>query len=126
MKVNFQTKGIIITSKQKSIIERKISRIKKYLNGSEPSVVDVILIDQSGTEKGGVDQCVHLSVIIGKEKVFVEEVDNRIMRAFAYALERLERSLRRRHEKIVEKGQETGGGRLEKVFGILKRRKNKK
>jgi len=56
----------------------------------------------------------------------VEEVDNRIMRAFAYALERLERSLRRRHEKIVEKGQETGGGRLEKVFGILKRRKNKK
>lgn len=126
MKINFQTKGVIITSKQKSIIEKKISKVKRYLNNVDPVIIDVLITDESGPEKGGVDQKVHINVIMGKDNIFIEEVDDRIMRAFAFAFLRLERNLRRRHQKIVETDQQIDSGRLEKVFGMLKRKRRVK
>jgi ribosomal subunit interface protein len=120
-KINLQTKGVIITAKQKSQMERKISKLKKYLNG-EPVTIDAILTDETSPEKGGVDQSVRLNVTFGKEKIFIEEVDERLMRAFAYAYNRLERNLRRYHQRKTERNKETGGLRLEKVWGIIKRK----
>ena len=72
------------------------------------------------------DQKVQLNVTFGKEKVFVEESDNRLMRAFAYAAKRLEKNLRSWHKKQIEGDQAIGGGRFEKVFGIILRRGKKK
>lgn len=126
MKINFQTKGVIVTAKQKRMIEKKLMRMKKYINHSEPAIIDITLGDETGAEKGGIDQSIKINVTFGKEQIFIEEIDNRIMRAFAYALDRLERNLKRWHEKQVENRENVGVGRWEKVFGILKRRKNKK
>ena len=53
MKVNIKTKDVIITAKQKSMIEKKLMKMKKYLTQFEPVNIDVILLDQTGTEKGG-------------------------------------------------------------------------
>ncbi len=122
-RINLQTKGVIITAKQKSQIERKISKLKKYFNNNEPVTVDVILSDETSPEKGGVDQQVHLVLVFGKEKIFIEEVDNRMMRAFAYAFDRLERNVLRYHQRKVDDKKKPGGLRLEKVLGIIKRKK---
>jgi len=122
IKVNFQAKEVILSAKQKSQMEKKLYRLKKYFN-NETVTIDVLLKDETGVEKGGVDQVVHLNVNFGKEKIFIEEKDDRIARAFAYARERLERTLKRSHQKKIESEQKPGGLRLEKVWGIIKRKK---
>lgn len=126
MKVNFQMKGIIITARQKSIMEKKLSKMKRYLIHDEPAIINITLVDDTGSEKGGTDQKIQINVTFGKEKIFIEESDNRLMRAFAYAIDRLDRNLRGWHKKQIEKDQAIGGGRFEKVFGIILRRKKKK
>ena len=126
MKINVQTKGVIITSRQKSTIEKKIAKMKRYFIHDEPAIVDVVLIDETGPEKGGEDQTVQISATFGKEKIFIEETDNRIMRAFAFSLDRLNRNLRRFHERRIDGHQEVGEARFEKVFGFLRRGKKKR
>lgn len=121
MKVNFQTKGVILTAKQKSLIEKKINKLKKYFNNDAVDI-DILLTDESSPEKGGFDQVVHLNVVMSKEKIFIEEKDDRLMRAFTFAYARLERNLRRSHQKRVERGKKVGGLRFEKVLGIIRRK----
>lgn len=121
LKMNFQTKGVILTAKQKSQIEKKLSKLKKYFN-NDPVVLDIFLSDDTSPEKGGVDQVVHLSVNFSKEKIFIEEKDERLIRAFMIAYQRLEKSLRQYHQRKVEQGKKPGGLRLEKVWGIIRRK----
>ena len=121
MKIEFHIKEIVITSRQKAVIEKKLAKLKRYFK-DEPSTIDVHLIDQTGGEKGGVDQTVHLNVVFGKEQIFIEESDDRLMRAFAYAYKKLERQLQEYHRAEVDK-REGKAGPLKKVFGIFRRRK---
>jgi len=128
MKVNIHVDGVIITSKQKTLMEKKLLKMKRYV-ADQPLVVDLLLKDESSAEKGGIDQKVDISATFGKEKVFVTETDDRMMRAFAFAIKRFERQLSRFHEKKVSMTQGGGGGRFEKLWGIIKKpklRKNKK
>ena len=123
MKIEFHTKGVILTSKQKSGMQKKLLKTKKFIP-DEPITVDVILQDESSPEKGGIDQAVQISATFGKEKIFIEETDDRLMRAFAFALKRFERKLQHFHKKRIDENKKPGGLRFEKVLGIIKR-KNK-
>lgn len=122
MKITVQTKGVIITAKQKSLIEKKIGKLKKYIP-DETAKVEVVLSDETGSEKGGVDQNVSIFASFGKEKIIIQEVDDRLMRGFAFALKRFERQLSRYHHRGVVVKRQTGGGRLEKVWKIVRRKK---
>jgi ribosomal subunit interface protein len=125
MKIEFHTNNVILTSKQKAEMEKKLFRTKKYIP-DEPVMIDVILQDESSSEKGGIDQMVKLSATFGKERIYIEEVDERLMRAFAIALQRFERDLERFHEKRTDKNKKPGGLRWEKVLGIIRLKRNKK
>jgi ribosomal subunit interface protein len=103
VKINFHAKGVIVTAKQKALMEKKIANLRKYLKDINPVTVDLSLIDESSPERGGIDQAVHITVILPEEKIFIEEVDDRIMRAFGFALKTLERRLSRRHKKNIDK-----------------------
>lgn len=121
MRTNVQTDGVIITAKQKAVIEKKISKLKKYLP-QEPVLVEVTLSDETGPEKGGIDQTVRINTTIDKEKIIIEESDDRLMRAFAYALGRFERQLSRHHKRQVEASQGNGENRVDKLWRIIKRK----
>lgn len=99
MKVNIQTRGVVITAKQKSVIEKKLLRLKRYVKEWSPVVCDVKLFDQTGENKGGVDQAIHINMSLPHEQIFIEEVDDRMMRAFGFAYKILERRLRRYNQK---------------------------
>ena len=117
MKVNIQTKGIIITAKQKAQMEKQLLRLKKYIRDIEPVVVDVKLLDETGPEKGGVDQAVHINAILPKERIFIEEVDDRIMRAFQFAYKILERRLRRYSDKMIG-NRRREGSRFKSIMNV--------
>lgn len=101
MKVNIQTKGIIITAKQKSVMDRKLLRLKRYVKEWSPINCDVKLIDETGENKGGVDQSVHINISLPRETIFIKETDDRIMRAFQFAYKILERKLRRYNQRYT-------------------------
>jgi ribosomal subunit interface protein len=122
MKIEFHIKDIVITAKQKSIIEKKMQKLKRYLK-SEPLIIDVYLRDETSPEKGGADQSVELSAVFNHEKIFIREVDDRLMRAFAFAYKAFERQMERTHRKLVEKNQEIGENRVDKVLRALKIKK---
>lgn len=63
-------------------------------------MVEVRFIDQSGPNRGGIDQAVHLQLTLPKETIYIEEVDDRALRAFQYAYKTLERRLRRYADKF--------------------------
>lgn len=119
MKIEFHTKDVILTSKQKKLMEKKLLKTKKYIP-DEPMMVDVILRDESSPEKGGFDQKIEINATFGKEKLFIEETDERLMRAFAFALQRFERKLQHFHKKRIDAHRKPGGLRFEKVLGALK------
>lgn len=122
MKVEFHIKDIVITSKQKSIIEKKLFKLKRYLK-DEPLVIDVYLRDETSAEKGGVDQAVELSAVFNHEKIFIREVDDRLMRAFAFAYKAFERQMERFNKKRIEKSHKVDENRVEKVLRVLKIKK---
>ena len=99
MKVNIQTKGVVITAKQKSVIEKKLLRLKRYVKEWSPVVCDVKLMDQTGENRGGIDQAIHIKILLPRETIFIEEVDDRMMRAFGFAYQTLERKLKRYKQK---------------------------
>ena len=99
MRVNIQTRGVIITAKQKSVIEKKLLRLKRYTKEWGLISCDIKLIDETGPEKGGINQTVQINVVLPKETIFIKETDDRIMRAFGFAQQILERKLRRYNQK---------------------------
>jgi ribosomal subunit interface protein len=105
MKIEFHIKNIVISAKQKSFFEKKLMKLKRYLK-DEPMIIDVYFKDETSPEKGGMDQAVELATTFGKEKIFVREVDDRLMRAFAIAYKSLERNLSRFHKKRIDKSHE--------------------
>lgn len=114
MKIEFHIKDIVITANQKSLIEKRLAKLKRYVK-DEPMIIDVYLTDESSAEKGGIDQSVELSGIFSGEKIFVKEIDDRLMRAFAFAYSSFERQLERFHRKRIDKmgkGSATAVGRL--------------
>jgi ribosomal subunit interface protein len=125
MKIEFHTNNVALTSGQREEMEKKLLKTKKFIP-DEPVMIDVILQDETSSKKGGVDQMVKLIATFGKEKIYIEEVDERLMKAFGVALERFERDVKRYHEKRTYNNRKTGGLRWEKVLGAFKIRKNKK
>lgn len=111
-------KGVIVTSKQKSLIERKILQLRKYVRDFSPVDVTVSLIDESGPEKGGIDQAVHIRVVLPKEEIFIKEVDDRLMRAFGYAFKSLERRLRR-YGNIRRDKENREGSRIKGIINAV-------
>lgn len=103
MKIQIKTQGVILTSKQKSQIEKQLGKLKKYFSHikTDPVMIEVRFIDESGPNKGGVDQAVHLQVTLPKDSIYIEETDDRALRAFQYAYKTLERRLRRYSDKMV-------------------------
>jgi ribosomal subunit interface protein len=119
MKIEIHTDGVILTAKQKAGMEKKLSRMKKFIP-DEPLTIDLILKDETSAEKGGIDQKVEINATFGKEKIFVSEVDDRLMRAFVLALKRFERQITRYHRKRIDQIQKTG--RLDKIWKIVRRK----
>lgn len=122
MKIEFHMKDIVITSKQKSLIEKKLLKLKKY-DKNNPMIVDVYLRDETGLNKNSVDQAVELSTMYNNEKVFIREVDDSLMRAFAFALKSFERNLRRYHKKAIDRSHEGSESYLRKALKTLKIKK---
>ena len=125
MQINVVTKDVIITARQKSDIEKKIGRLKKYLKHESPVAVEVHLIDDSGPNKNGVTQSVKIDVTSEHYNIHVEEKRNNIMKAFANALRSVDRQVRDQHKKEIESTR-TGTNRLEKVYGFLGKFRRKK
>ncbi len=133
MKVSIKTKGVVLTSKQKSQIEKKVMRLKRFVSQVEPVTVEISFLDENGITKGGKDQKVSINAILPKDKIFIEEVDDRALRAFQYAYKNLERRLRRYSEKrldIKRRGKDSLKNMASVVGGavgkIVPRGKNKK
>jgi len=122
MKVEFHIKDIIITASQKSLIEKKLMRLKRYLK-NEPMTVDIYLRDETSPEKGGVDQAVELSATFNREKLFVREVDDRLMRAFAFAYKSFERQMQRFHKKEIDKSHEGSEKAVSKILKAMRIKK---
>ena len=117
MQINVSTRDVIFTARQKSYIEKKVSRLNKYLKHENPVTVNVQLIDDSGPNKSGVTQTVKIDVTSPHYSLHVEEKKNNVMRAFARAMLSTERQVRDQHKQEIQKSRK--GGRLDKVFGIL-------
>jgi len=117
MQINVSTRDVIITARQKSYIEKKVSRLNKYLKHENPVTVNVQLIDDSGPNKSGVTQTVKIDVTSPNIALHVEEKKNNVMRAFARAMSSTERQVRDQHKQEIQKSRK--GGRFDKVFGIL-------
>lgn len=124
MQINVTTRDVIITARQKSEIEKRVSRLNKYLKNEDPAVVTVALIDDSGPNKTGVTQTVKIDLICPSISVHVEEKKNNLMKAFVRAFSSVDRQVRDHHKKTVQKTQR--GGRFDKVFGILGKFRRKK
>lgn len=122
MQVEFHIKEIVITSKQKSLIEKKLMKLKRY-SKDEPLKIDCYLRDETSSEKGGADQAVELATLVGKEKIFVREVDDRLMRAFAFAYRSIERQLERLHRKRIDRTHEGTEKYIDKALKALRLRK---
>lgn len=122
MKIEFHIKNIVISAKQKALMEKKLHRLKRYVK-DEPMTVDVYLKDETSPEKGGIDQAVEISATFAKEKFFVREVDDRMLRAFAIAHKSIERNLSRFHKKRIDESHKGTEGYVTKALRALKIRK---
>ncbi|MFA5158094.1 MAG: HPF/RaiA family ribosome-associated protein [Patescibacteria group bacterium] len=125
MQISVVAKDVIITARQKSDIEKKIGRLKKYLKHESPVNIEVHLIDDSGPNKDGVTGTVKIDVRSEHYNIHVEEKKNNIMKAFANALRSVDRQVRDQHKKEIE-ATRTGTNRFEKVYGFLDKFRRKK
>ncbi len=120
MKISIRTKGIDLSAKDRTQVEKRISRLKKYFD-DEAATVDVYFIQESG--EGGnkkADIGVHLNAVMGKEKFFIEEVDDQPMRAFAFAYHRFKRIIERYHRRKVDEATKPAG-KLDSLFRMVRR-----
>jgi ribosome-associated translation inhibitor RaiA len=122
MKIEFHIKDVVLTAKQKAIIEKKLLKLKRYTNGDE-SIIDIYLRDESSPEKGGIDQTIELSTIFLGDKIFIERKDDRLMRGFANAYKAFEDEIVKRHKKKIDQNREAGPDRFGKLLKALKIKK---
>ncbi|MFA7244019.1 MAG: HPF/RaiA family ribosome-associated protein [Patescibacteria group bacterium] len=118
MNVTVHTKGVIVTSKQKALIEKKVLQLKKYVKAFSPVDVIVTLTDESGPEKGGIDQSVSIKAALPKEEIFIKEIDDRLMRAFGFAFKSFERRLRR-YGRIRREKEDREGNRIKGIINAV-------
>ena len=119
MKIEFHIKGVIVTPYQKSVIEKKLMKLKRYLK-DEPMIIDVYLTDESSIEKGGVDQSVELSAVFDNEKIFTKEIDDQLMRAFAFAYRSFERNIQRFHRKRIDRTRKSSTTAIDRLLRRLR------
>ncbi len=122
MKVEFHIKDVIISAKQKALIEKKLYKLKRYIK-DEPLVIDCYFKDETSAEKGGVDQSVELSATFGSEKIFVKETNDRLMRSFAISLKAMERKLSEFHKKRIDKSHRPKVDQIDRVLRALRLRR---
>lgn len=125
MKVNLQVKkDILLTVKQQRYIEKRLAKLNRFIKDKTQAVfADIKLSDETGVAKGGVDKLVNITVQVPGEQapIHITEREDKIMRAFNLAVDKVERRMREEHRRLV--GQNRRGGRLDKIIGILRRRR---
>ena len=125
MKINLSAKkDIFLTSKQQKYIQQRISKLKRFIkNNDEAVTIDIKLNDETGSAKGGSDKNVNITMQIPGEQapIHISDRGDKIMRSFNMAINKVERQMRDEHKKIV-KANKTGG-RLDKIWKIIRRRK---
>ncbi|PIS07800.1 hypothetical protein COT78_01720 [Candidatus Berkelbacteria bacterium CG10_big_fil_rev_8_21_14_0_10_43_13] len=122
MKIEFHIKDVVITAKQKALFEKKLMKLKKYCK-DESVTIDVYLKDESSAEKGGVDQTVEISTVIAGEKIFVTEIDDRLLRAFARAQKAFDRQVNKLHKQRIEKSHSGSDSYISKALKALRLKK---
>lgn len=122
MKIEFHIREVSLTSSQRVLIEKKLKSLKRYIK-DEPLVLDIYLIDESSPKKGGLDKAVELSAVFRDKKVFVREIDDEIMSAFAFAFSAFQRQIQRFHRKVINKSHEGTERELAKILKALRIRK---
>lgn len=124
MEISISTRGVIITARQKSYIEKSIKKFSKYLKNREPVKVAVQLIDDSGPNNTGVTQTVKIDLDAPGYDLHVEEKKNNLMKAFSHTVNAVDRQLRDQHKQEIQKSRK--GGRFDKVFGVFGKFRRKK
>jgi len=124
MDVNISTRGVIVTARQKSYIEKKILKFNKYLKHLSPVKAAVQLIDDSGPNKTSVTQTVKIDIDAPGYELHVEEKKNNLMKAFAHAVKAAERQVRDQHKQKTEKRRRgVSFDRVVNIFGKFRRKK---
>lgn len=100
MQINFHIEGVVLTDGEETEMEEKIKNLEKYVK--EPAITDLYIIDESGKQsKNGMDKRVKLSVLMGKEKIFIEELGSNSIQTFAKAYHRLKTNLEEFHSRLT-------------------------
>ncbi len=125
MKINLSVKKeIVLTAKQQKYIEKRLHKLDRFLSNKDKAlVVDLAMSDETNGAKGGTDKNVSITIQIPGEQapVHIADREDKIMRAFNLAIDRVERKLREEHRKQVKDNRT--GGRLDKIWKIIRRKK---
>lgn len=121
MKINLSVQNeVILTNKQQKYLEKRLQKLDRFIkNRSEALVVDIKLSDETGSNKGGVDKQVSITIQIPGEQapLHIIDTEDKVMRAFNVAISKVERQMRDSHRRLVKASHK--GGRFDKVFGII-------
>ncbi|MEI6498563.1 MAG: hypothetical protein WCO23_01245 [bacterium] len=102
MKINFHIADDNITEKDKTLIEQKLQKLKRFVK-AEPLTFDLYITDEADKSNDrGIDKSVRLAAQFNSEQFFVENIDQESMRAFAFCYKKMEIALERYHEKAVD------------------------
>ena len=124
MDISISTRGVIVTARQKSYIEKRILKFNKYLKHLSPVKAAVQLIDDSGPNKTGVTQTVKIDLDAPGYELHVEEKKNNLMKAFAKAVNATERQVRDQHKQKIEKRRRgVSFDKVVNIFGKFRRKK---
>jgi len=124
MDISISTRGVIVTARQKSYIEKRILKFNKYLKHLSPVKAAVQLIDDSGPNKTGVTQTVKIDLDAPGYELHVEEKKNNLMKDFANAVSAAERQVRDQHKQKIEKRRRgVSFDSVVNIFGKFRRKK---
>ncbi|OQA03941.1 MAG: Sigma 54 modulation protein / S30EA ribosomal protein [bacterium ADurb.Bin400] len=109
MNVLIHNKNVTLTEIEVAEVREEINKLEKYVMGETPATVDVYFEDESGNgTKNGSDQRVGITLMLGGEKLFVEEIDSTHAKAFRLAYGRMKEMLEERHRKKIDRRQDEG------------------
>ena len=124
MDISISTRGVIVTARQKSYIEKRILKFNKYLKHLSPVKAAVQLIDDSGPNKTGVTQTVKIDLDAPGYELHVAEKKNNLMKAFDNAVSAAERQVRDQHKQQIEKRRRgVSFDSVVNIFGKFRRKK---